>query len=83
MRSCLKAEFQGLTKTALEARWDRYEVALALANLGDLLVDGTANTDSEADVAIAKALFEINRASAGMRRTGLTTLRSRVVLRRA
>jgi hypothetical protein len=61
--AALKAEFQGLTEAALEAGWDRYEVAVALANLGDRLVDETARTaGSQADIAIAKALFEIKRA---------------------
>ena len=65
--AALKSEFQALIEAALEAGWNSYEVALALANLGDRLADVTANTDSEADIAIAKALFEINRASAGLR----------------
>ncbi|MBZ9603545.1 hypothetical protein [Phyllobacterium chamaecytisi] len=61
--AALKAEFQALTEAALEAGWDRYEVAVALANLGDRLVDETARTaGSQADIAIAKALFEIKRA---------------------
>lgn len=61
--AALKTEFQALTEAALEAGWDRYEVALALANLGDRLADVTAKTaGSEADIAIAKALFEIKRA---------------------
>ena len=65
--AALKSEFQALIEAALEAGWNSYEVALALANLGDRLADVTANTDSEADIAIAKALFELNRASAGLR----------------
>ncbi|HMF69546.1 MAG TPA: hypothetical protein VK602_18275 [Phyllobacterium sp.] len=47
----------------MTAGWDRYEVALALSELGEQLVQATAESaGSEADVAIAKAIFEIKRA---------------------
>ena len=62
--AALKPEFQTLAEAALEAGWNRYEVALALANLGDHLAEKTAETaGSEADVAITRALFEIKRTS--------------------
>lgn len=48
---------------ALTAGWDRYEVSLALSELGEQLVQATAESaGSEADIAIAKAIFEIKRA---------------------
>jgi hypothetical protein len=46
----------------LSVGWDRNEVALALSELGEQLLQQTAETaGSEADIAIAKALFEIRK----------------------
>ncbi|MBB3149289.1 putative adenine nucleotide alpha hydrolase (AANH) superfamily ATPase [Phyllobacterium trifolii] len=60
--AALKAGFEALAEEAMEAGWDRYEVALALSKLGEQLVEATAeNAGSAADIAIAKALFEIKR----------------------
>jgi hypothetical protein len=62
-KDALRVAFEELADDALTAGWDRYEVALALSELGEQLVQATAESaGSEADVAIAKAIFEIKRA---------------------
>ncbi|RCW87647.1 hypothetical protein [Phyllobacterium bourgognense] len=62
-RNALRAAFEELVDEALTAGWDRYEVSLALSELGEQLVQATAEgAGSEADIAIAKAIFEIKRA---------------------
>lgn len=62
-KDALRVAFEELADDALTAGWDRYEVALALSELGEQLVQATAESaGSEADIAIAKAIFEIKRA---------------------
>ena len=62
-KDALRIAFEELAGDALSAGWDRYEVALALSELGEQLVQATAESaGSEADIAIAKAIFEIKRA---------------------
>ena len=56
------AEVQQLADQALWAGWHRYEVALALSDLGEQYRQTTANSEDEADIAIGRALFEIKRA---------------------
>ncbi|MGH6859749.1 MAG: hypothetical protein ACRECY_05795 [Phyllobacterium sp.] len=58
----LRPAFDELVEQALERGWDNYEVALSLMNLGEQLVRTiTESAGSEADIAIAKALFEVRR----------------------
>ncbi|MEK1887991.1 MAG: hypothetical protein AAAB35_10560 [Phyllobacterium sp.] len=62
-KAALRAGFEELADQAMSAGWDQYDVALALSELGEQLVQTTAETaGSEADIAIAKALFEIRKA---------------------
>jgi glutamate/tyrosine decarboxylase-like PLP-dependent enzyme len=62
-KDALKAAFEELADDAVNAGWDRFEVALALSELAEHLVRTTAESaGSEADIAIAKAIFEIKRA---------------------
>ncbi|PSH70612.1 hypothetical protein CU102_00710 [Phyllobacterium brassicacearum] len=62
-KNALREEVQRLADQALWAGWHRYEVALALSDLGEQYLQMTANSDeSEADIAIGRALFEIKRA---------------------
>lgn len=62
-KAALHTGFEDLVSQALSAGWDQYDVALALSELGEQLVETTAeNAGSEADIAIAKALFEIRKA---------------------
>lgn len=61
-KEALRPGFEYLTEQALAVGWDRYEVALALSELGEQLLQETAeNAGSEADIAIARALFEIRK----------------------
>jgi hypothetical protein len=61
-KEALKPGFEYLAEQALSVGWDRNEVALALSELGEQLLQQTAETaGSEADIAIAKALFEIRK----------------------
>ncbi len=62
-KNALQSAFEELADDALSAGWDRYEVALALSELGEQLLQATAESaGSEADIAIAKAILEIKRA---------------------
>jgi len=61
-REALRISFEQLANEAVGAGWDEYDVALALSELGKKLVQTTAESaGSEADIAIAKALFEIRK----------------------
>jgi hypothetical protein len=61
-KDALRPAFEYLADQALNAGWDPYEVALALSELGEQFLQQTAETaGSEADIAIAKALFEIRK----------------------
>ena len=62
-REAIRNSFDQLASEAVGAGWDQYDVALALSELGEKLVESTAeNAGSEADIAIARALFEIRKA---------------------
>lgn len=62
-KNALRTEVLQLADQALEAGWHRYEVALALSDLGEQFLQTPAESaESEADIAIGRALFEIKRA---------------------
>ncbi len=61
-KNALRVQFDELADQAVNAGWDEYDVALALADLSERLIETTAGrAGSEADIAIAKALLEIKK----------------------